>query len=128
MLLGRAAWQNQTYQFDLSLTPEVLQRFKQKSEDLDSMANPPKTWVELSVLYVVGEEALVAEHLQLALDFHMRVTDSVGAHLALLCENTLRTPWLAAKPLPQSPLVAQAGAKDLARLLAATNPSNRTLF
>ena len=48
-LLDRAKHNN----FDLSLTPEALQRFKQNSDDLDSMANPPKTWVELSVLYVV---------------------------------------------------------------------------
>ena len=48
---------------DLSLTPEVLQRFK-----LTSMDNPPKTWVEMAVRHVVGqeEETLVAMHLQSA--------------------------------------------------------------
>ena len=38
----------------MSITPEVLQRFKLKSEDLGAMANPPTTWVELAVLHVVG--------------------------------------------------------------------------
>ena len=52
--LGMSCLTEPKIPFDLSLTPEVLQRFKQNSEDLDSMANPPKTWVELSVLYVVG--------------------------------------------------------------------------
>ena len=65
---------------DLSLTPEVPQRFKQKSEDLDSIANHLNTWVELAVLYVVGEEeALVALRFQPALGFHRRVTDRAGA-------------------------------------------------
>ena len=38
--------------FDLAVTPEVLQRFERKPEDMHSMPTPPKTWVELSVLYV----------------------------------------------------------------------------
>ena len=60
------------------------------------------------------------------MDFHRRVTDSAGAHLALLCENTIRTPWIAAKLLSQQRDLAQGTAKDLARHLAATNPVNRT--
>ena len=67
-------------------------------------------------------------HLQPALVFHRRVTDNAGAHLAHLCGNTLNTPWLATKLLSKDPLVAQAGAQGLARHLAATNPSNKTLF
>ena len=114
--------------FDLAVTPEVLQRFERKPEDMHSMPTPPKTWVELSVLYVVGEQTLVAERLQRALDFHRRVTDSAGAHLALLCENTLRTPWMAARLLSKEPELAQAAAKDLARHLASTNTANRTSF
>ena len=80
------------------------------------------------MLYVVGEQTLVAERLQRALDFHRRVTDSAGAHLALLCENTLRTPWMAARLLSKEPELAQAAAKDLARHLASTNTANRTSF
>ena len=41
--------------FDLSLTPEVLQRFKLKSEDLDPMADPPNTWADMAVMHVVGQ-------------------------------------------------------------------------
>ena len=75
-----------------------------------------------------GEETRLAERLQSALDFHRRVTDSAGAHLALLWENTLRTPWMAAKLLSKQRDLAQAAAKDLARHLAATNPVNKTPF
>ena len=60
--------------FDLALTTEVLQRFKLKPEGLESMANPPRTWVEMAVMHVVGqgEEALVAMRLQSAFDFHRK--------------------------------------------------------
>ena len=92
------------------------------------MANPPKTWGGAVSAVRGGEETLVAEHLQTALDVHRRVTDSAGAHLALLCENTLRTPWMAAKLLSKQRDLAQAAAKDLARHLAATSPVNRTPF
>ena len=43
------------HMFDLSLTPEVLQSVKLKSEDLGAMANIPKTWVELAMMRAVGE-------------------------------------------------------------------------
>ena len=83
-----------------------------------------KTWVELAVLQVVGEEKLVAEHIQPALDFHRKVTGQAGAHLALVADNTFITPWMAAKPLSKNSAFAQAAAKDLAQHLAVTKPSN----
>ena len=66
----------------MSITPEALQRFKLKPEGLESMANPPRTWVEMAVMHVVGqgEEALVAMHLQSAFAFRRRITDSAGTH------------------------------------------------
>ena len=60
--------------FNLSLTPKVLKRFQTTLEALEAMVAPPRTWVKLAVLQVVGEEDLVAEHLQPALDFHRKVT------------------------------------------------------
>jgi hypothetical protein len=113
---------------DLSLTPKALERFQTTPEALEGMVDPPKTWVELAVLEVVGEEDLVAEHLKPALDFHRKVTDQAAAHLALLADNTFRTPWLAAKLLSKNKALAQAAAKDLARHLATTRPGNKTLF
>ena len=57
--------------FDQSLTTEVLQRFKLKPEGLESMANPPRTWVEMAAVHAVGHGGgLVAMHLQSAFDFH----------------------------------------------------------
>ena len=51
----------------------------------------PTTWVHLVVLQVVGEEDLVPERLQVALDFHRSASDQAVAHLNLLRDNTFRT-------------------------------------
>ena len=61
------------------------------------MRRPFKPWmkgqrVHLAVLQVVGEEDLVAERLQVALDFHRSVSDQAAAHLNLLHDSTFRTP------------------------------------
>ena len=59
-----------------------MQRFKLKPEGLESMANPPRTWVEMAVMHVVGqgEEALVAMHLQSAFDFHRKKIQTALVH------------------------------------------------
>jgi hypothetical protein len=84
--------------------------------------------VELAVLQVLGDPALVANRLAEALDFHRSVTDKAAAHLALLADNTFRTPWMAAKLLSTDKQFAQTAALSLAKHLAATRPGNRTLF
>ena len=97
-LLQRTA----TELLNLEITPLVLQRFKVAEEDLDAMAERPKTWVEPAVLQIVGEQDLAAERLQGALEFHKSVTDQAAGHLNLLNDNTFRTPWLAAKFLSRT--------------------------
>ena len=97
-------------------------------DELAAMAQPPRTWVELAVLQVVGEQDLVAERLQPALDFHGQVADQAASHLSLLAENTYRTPWLAAKLLSTDRVLAREAARTLVRHIATTRPQNRTLF
>ena len=113
---------------DLEITPEVLNRLSTSAEEVSEIDPPPRTWVELVVLRVVDDRALVEEHLAQALDFHRRVSDKAAAHLALLGDNTFRTPWLAAKLLSSSTDIAQAAAKSLSRHLVNTRPGNRTSF
>ena len=112
----------------LDITPEVLERFRVQESTLEAMVNRPKTWVDLAVLQVVGEEALVAERLQESLDFHRTVTDQAAAHLHLLADNTFRTPWLAAKLLSKDKDVARDAACSLVKHLSTTRPLNRTSF
>ena len=81
----------------LELTPLILQRCGWNEKALQALDERPKTWVHLGVLQVVGEENVVAERLQVALDCHMSVSDQAVAHLNLLRDSTFRTPWLAAK-------------------------------
>ena len=83
----------------LDISDRVLERFHLKEDDLAAMAARPKTWVDLAILQVVGEQDLVAEYLPEALDFHRSVTDQAAAHLHLLGDNTFRTSWLTAKLL-----------------------------
>jgi hypothetical protein len=113
---------------NLEITPQVLERFGMKEEDLAAMDARPKTWVDLAVLQVVGEQDLVAERLQESLEFHRTVSDQAAAHLNLLADNTFRTPWLAAKLLSKDRHMARDAAGTLMRHLATTRPNNRTSF
>jgi hypothetical protein len=113
---------------DLEITPKVLDSFSSNEEALGAMKTRPRTWVALAVLQVVGEEDLVSEWLQQALDFHRSVSDQAAAHLNLLFENTYRTPWLAAKLLSKDKVLAQTAAASLVRHLVTTRPANRTSF
>jgi len=116
--------------WDLKVTPEVLERFSTANVApwAMAMAAEPDTWVELAVQQVVGEQHLVAEYLPEALKFHRIVAGQASGHLALLADNTFRTPWLAAKLLSKDAAVAQTAAAALAKQLATTRPSNRTHF
>ena len=113
---------------DLQVTPQFLQRFGSTSEEFEGLDPKPKTWVELVVLKVVGDQGLVDDHLREALDFQRAVSDSAASHLALVGDNTFRTPWQAAQLLSCDKDLARAAAKDLARHLASTRPGNKTLF
>ena len=113
---------------DLEVTPRALEALGMTQEHYQGLDPQPKTWVELLLLQMLGEQQLVADRLQEALDFHRTVTDTAAGHLALLADNTFRTPWLAAKLLSKDKHKAQAAAKALARHLATTRPSNRTHF
>ena len=86
-----------------------------------------KTWVGLVVLQTVGKD-LVAEYLGDGLAFHKSIADAAAAHLALIGENTYRTPWLAAKLLSTEQAQAKASAIALVKHLVTTKPANRTLF
>ena len=48
---------------DLEITSRVLEMFQVTEADLGRLEARPKTWVELAVLQVVGDEHLVGEHL-----------------------------------------------------------------
>ena len=61
---------------NLEIAPLIPQRFRWNENALQAFDERPKTWVHLAVLQVVGEEDLVAEILQVALDFHMSVCDN----------------------------------------------------
>ena len=113
---------------NLEISEHVLGRLKYTADDVAALDPRPRTWVELAVLQIVGEQALVEDRLKEALDFHRMVTDQASAHLSLILDNTFRTPWLAAKLLSTDKQVAQAAAKALSRHIASTRPSNRTLF
>ena len=113
---------------DLEISEYFLERFKYPAEELAALDPRPQTWVELVVLDVVGERDLVDGNLQEALDFHRSVSGQAAAHLALLLDNTFRTPWTAAKLLSRDKAVAQAAAQTLSRHLASTRPSNHTAF
>ena len=112
----------------LDITAGVLEGFNMTQEDLERMDPRPKTWVELAVLGVVGDEDLVAEKMQEALEFHKSVSGQAAAHLNLLADNTYRTPWLAAKLLSKDPALAREAARTLVRHLVTTRPNNRTSF
>ena len=113
---------------NLEITDKVLERFNLTEDNLRDMDERPKTWVDLAVLQVLGEEALVAERLPEALAFHRSVSNSAAAHLNLLATNTYRTPWLAAKILSKDKFLARDSACALVRHLATTRPNNRTPF
>ena len=86
-----------------------------------------KTWVGLVVLQTVGKD-LVAEHLGESLTFHKRLADAAAAHLALVGDNTFRSPWMAAKLLSTDPAQAKASANALVKHVVSTKPGNRTQF
>ena len=112
----------------LEITPQVLQRLRWSEEAFAALEERPKTWVELAVLEVVGEQNLVPERLLEALDFHRSVSDQAAAHLNLLYDNNFRTPWMAAKLLSKDKALARSTAASLVRHLVTTRPANRTSF
>ena len=118
-LLGKAS----STILDLSVTQEVLDRFA-----ANELMHQPKTWVHLAVFTVVGDETQVGCRLEDAFKFHRDVTDKASAHLTLLAENTLRTPWLAAKLLSTDPPAAKEAAVALATHISTARPANRTQF
>ena len=114
---------------NLEITPEVLKRFGTCEENLRDLRElEPKTWVDLAVLQVVGEEDLVGGRLREAFDFHRAVSGQAAAHLNLLAENTYRTPWWASKLLSKNRFLARGAAEALVRHLVTTRPANRTSF
>ena len=80
----------------------------------------------ISVLGAERALGLVEQYLEMALEFRRALTDKAAAHLALIGENTMRTPWLAAKLLSGDPLAAQDVAKALLKHLVTAK--NRTAF
>ena len=113
---------------NLEITEKVLKRFALNEETLDEMEERPKSWVALAVLQVMGEERLVGEKLQVALDVHLLVSNQAAAHLHLLFDNTYRTPWLAAKLLSKDKDLAQNSAALLVKHLVTTRPAHITSF
>jgi len=70
----------------------------------------------------------VAERLQVALDFHMSVSDQSVAHLNLLHDNTFKQPWLAAKLIFTAKALAKSSTAALVKHMVTTRPGNRTPF
>eukprot|EP00959_Pyramimonas_sp_CCMP1952_P417550 8748244-Pyramimonas_sp.AAC.1 len=113
---------------DLAVTEHVRQRFNVEVDAFVGMHPAPKSWVELAVWQVVGDQNLVEDMLGEALLFHRAVSDQAAGHLSLIADNTYRTPWLAAKMLSTDTGVARSAATALARHQASTRPMNRTTF
>ena len=112
---------------DVSLSEHVFARWSHTNESFRALRPPPTTWIQLVLHEVLGsEQDLVEQYLEEAMVFHSKVTEKAAAHLALLGENTMRTPWLAAKLLLRDRLAAQDAAKALAKHLASTQ--TRTAF
>ena len=112
----------------LKLDAAVLERFSVTPEILEAIDPAPKTWVELALYLVVVDKDITAERLAEALAFHRTVSDQAAGHLALLADNTFRTPWLAAKILSSDKMAARAAAGALSKHIATTRPANRTHF
>ena len=93
---------------NLELTPLILERFGWNEEALQALDERPKTWVHLAVLQVVGEEDLVAERLQMALEFHRSVSDQAAAHL-----NRVRQHLQNTRVSCQAPLHRQGPGQEL---------------
>ena len=87
----------------------------------------PATWIHLLTEEIAGGD-LVPEYIEKALRFHREVSGKAAAHLALVGDNTFRTPWLAAQLLSKTPMSAQDAARALLKHLNKTRPSARTLF
>ena len=85
----------------------------------------PRTWIHLLTEEIAGEDQL-SEYIEKALRFHREVSGKAAAHLALVGDNTLRTPWLAAQLFSKSPMSAQDAARALLKHLNKTRPSART--
>ena len=93
--------------FCLEITPRVLWRLYVTAEEVAAMVPPPKTWVELAILQALGDADLVPPRIGEALDFHRKVTDKAAGHLALVADNTFRTPWTATKLLSTDRIIAR---------------------
>ena len=114
---------------DIAIDPRGLERFATTEEDLEALGErKPKTWVELAVLEVLGDGALVDVFLDKALAFHAKVSTQASAHLNLVGENTYRTQWLSAKLLQSEANLAKDAASELLKYLVTTTPANRTPF
>ena len=132
-IASRTAWEDVVTQATetigaLDVDDAVLQRFRLSREVLESHGWAPSTWVEMALLQILGDPALVANALPSAFGFHRRVTDKAIAHLALTADNVGRSHWLAGAILHPDPAKAQAAASRLARHLATTTPTSRTSF
>ena len=77
---------------DLGLNAKVLERFNVTQDDLAAMEEEPKTWVELAVLQIVGDDDLLRSYLPDALDVHRLASRQSSAHLNLVADNTYRPP------------------------------------
>ena len=113
---------------ELELTPLILNSIGWHEKALQALDEIPTTWVRRAVLQVVGEEDLVAERLQVALDFHRSVSDQAVAHLNRLHDNTFNTPWLAPKLLATDKALAKSSVAALVKHLVTTKPGNKTHF
>ena len=111
---------------DLDVTDKVVRRLGSSPEQVKALA--PRTWVELCLVILLGDKGLVEARLPGALDFHRVVSGKAAAHLALLGDNTFRTPWLTTKLLSKDLGTARDAAVALLRHLDTTRPGNRTLF
>ena len=112
----------------MEFKPLILKRFGWNDKALQALDEMPKAWVHLAALQVVGEEVLVAERLQVPLDFHRSVSDQAVAHLNLLHDITFRTPWLVAKLFSTDKALAKSSAAALVKHLVTIRPGNRTSF
>ena len=112
----------------MEVSPAVLKRFEATPDEIAAAAWDQRTWIDLVLHQVIGDESLEQGAATSAFEFHKCVSDRASSHLALTSANIMRTSWLAAEILSRDPQKAQSAALKLVRDLAGTPPAMRTPF
>ena len=127
------SWDDMTLKFThhilgMEVSPSVLKRLEATPAEIAAAAWDQRTWIDLVLHQVLGDESLEEAAATSAFAFHKCVSDRASSHLALTSANIMRTSWLAAEILSRDPQKAQSAALKLVQGLAGTPPGMRTPF